>query len=189
MRVMPLVVLSAIAVLWPAGQPAAGEVVNSAPARITVGSRVRITPVDTRSESIRGTLAAISGDTLAIAQDEDPTRLRRLPLASIAVLERSLGRHGNSGRCALWGFGIGAAAGLVMGASSSGEDIFFSKGQVTLLSGVLVGGTGALIGALAGIGIRSDRWERVPLDHALGSVHLRPPGPWGPAMACVTVRF
>jgi hypothetical protein len=130
------------------------------------GAEVRVT-----SPGARGRFAVdeVSPDTLTL---RDPTGIVvRVPMTSVQKLSISRGRR-SAGSAALRSAGIGFAFGAVTGATIglvSGDDppgglITFSAGDKAMIAGVLLGGSGALLGGVIGLLAPGERWESVPLD-------------------------
>jgi hypothetical protein len=130
---------------------------------LATGSRVRVRTTGTDVRTVKGTVVASLGDTLAIA-DEDG-RVLRLPVAGLSSIERSLGvsRSAGAGRGALWGAGVMfplAVAGYYGMRCESGESYGWFCGDGLALgvgAGVMVLGAG--VGALVGTTVGVERWE------------------------------
>jgi hypothetical protein len=132
-------------------------------------------------ELVGTTYESASADTLRVLTDAQPTP-RSIPLASVRKLEIHRGRKSLGWwKGALAGAGFGAALGALMWASGvewSDEYIgmpefspFTDEPRSCGAECVAIGATGgALLGALFGALIRTDRWEEVPLDQARVSV-------------------
>jgi hypothetical protein len=159
---------------------------------ISGGQSVRITSARYALQSRVGRVLHATADTVVIQtsgvrtvnyRDVYGTDTLALPVAAIDRLEvsRGGGNHAKSG--ALVGFGVGTAAGLVVGSMISKEcrpaDSWqctwatdFS-GMYTIGYGLLMGAIGAGAGAIVGSMIPGDRWEDMPL-HARMSVQRLP---------------
>jgi hypothetical protein len=139
------------------------------------GDRVRIL-----SPSFHGTgvYQAVSGDTVVVYAD--PGGIQHIPVASVARLERSLGRPG-PGRSAGHGALVGGVGGALAGGLFVGMllAIFCEPPSCTAddwVTGVGVGAgvggaAGVVAGAVAGLayaGVRGERWQDVPLPAGLG---------------------
>jgi hypothetical protein len=143
----------------------------------SVGQRVRLT-TDADSHWLVGTL---------VGADEDSVRLRTAdsaPLVSVArsrvtQFEVRYRGHSNAGRGALIGFGVGAISGGLWGLADASNCkspswCIFSPGQEALGGGLLLGGAGALLGAVIGAVTQGGGWEAVSLSGA--HVALAPRG-------------
>ena len=116
----------------------------------------------------KGTLAAVTADSIVLSVDDRGTELG-VPLPSVTLLEVSRGQKSAAGKGAGIGFlvgaGLGAGVGGVFGAAL-GEGVC-SGGCPAAFAGIGALGGGA-VGTLIGLGIgaasKSERWEEVPLD-------------------------
>jgi hypothetical protein len=126
------------------------------------GDRVRVTTPDRGRYD--GIVQAIPGDFLTVDT-------LTVPGASITRLEVHRGRKGHAllgaaiGSVALGAAGVAAAIGFCgggFGCSDEGEAVAGAGG-----AGVVAG---ALLGALTGSFIKTDRWEDVPLDRLRAGV-------------------
>jgi len=135
--------------------------------RVQPGSRVRIeAPTIWQGRQV-GTVSAVSGDTMFVAIEGIGGDDRALTLDSIERLEVSTGRHGNAGIGAAVGFASGALFGLLLTLQAEdGAACGFStctageqRAAAVIISGGLLGGLGALIGAAS----KTDNWTDV--DH------------------------
>ncbi len=132
------------------------------PPPLEPGARVRITAPDLGIEKQEATFQALRGDTLAVTADS----AMALSLSSVTRLDVYRGQKSNL----LLGMGIGFAAGAGLGALMDAavdceEDFDFSD-ESTCVGFAPAGGAvgGLLVGTTAGLLIKSDRWEEVPLD-------------------------
>jgi hypothetical protein len=142
--------------------------VQAMPAQVEAGSRVRVTLTRTATPASPGrrigSLVSLDRDSLRYTR-WDSTSVLALPLASVARLERSIGRHSGTGRGAVIGGLIGAAFGLFIGIAASTDNSGYLQvgvGDVAAATGI-VGAAGAGIGAIIGSLSKRDRWETVPL--------------------------
>jgi hypothetical protein len=123
---------------------------------------------DRPGESFTGTFVGLRPDTLVVDREGDGDRLG-IPIASIASLEASLGRHSRAGRGAVIGLLGGAAAGVVVGlvvcANGNCESSGIDDATPIVASVLGLGGAvaGAGIGAGAGAMVKTERWRRVSL--------------------------
>jgi hypothetical protein len=86
------------------------------------------------------------------------------PWRNVVRVERFVGRRGHSGLGALIGAGVGLAAGIPLGIIAKRESQFIQigTGEAILIAASFTA-AGAGLGALVGLGVRSDRWQTVPL--------------------------
>jgi hypothetical protein len=93
-----------------------------------------------------------------------------IPKAAIEKLEISTGQHGNAGKGALIGLGVGAIGGGIIGAAdasncnNSQSFCLFSSGGEMAASAIAFGAIGNVLGAVVGAISRSDRWESAPVQ-------------------------
>lgn len=131
------------------------------------GHRVRISAPVIRGESFVGTVESLSADTLVVRSLG--ARLA-VPLSSLETIEVSRGRASRARAFAWTGAGVGALAGLVLGAvghasCESDSTCFFDDPFSELFAAALVvGGAGAALGYFIGSQVEVERWEIVPLD-------------------------
>jgi hypothetical protein len=154
------------------------------PWELAEGTRVRVTgprgPRDVRRLQT-GKFLTMDEKTLTII-DRGGQHVK-IPRELVTRLDVSSRQKGH----ALQGLLIGAAAGAILGASSSdGSCSFFpcpTRGQWAALGGAFFGGIGAGIGRA----VKTDKWVETPLDRV--SVGLRP-GPSGQSGSLsLTVAF
>ena len=129
---------------------------------IKPGSDVR---VDVGLRSYQGRVRQLTADSLVM----DTVRLPLHSVTRIAVHRRSHPWEG-----AFIGLLVGGIGGAAFGSASYEECVpegWFdcmlapqSEGQAAVLGGILGGSFGAAFGAVLGAGIKTDRWEEVPLD-------------------------
>ena len=149
------------------------------PPQVEPGARVRVTAADNAIRNRVGTLRELNADSIVL---EDGLML---PLASVTRLELSRGRTANQTPGIVVGFLAGATIGAVWGASAARE-IDESATAVTLLAAGIGSALGAVIGGIVGLGIRTDRWEEVPLHR----LRVNPtPQPGGRLALGLSVRF
>ena len=99
-----------------------------------------------------------------------PNRLA-IPLASVTRLEVSRGRKSNAGRGAKIGALVLGIPGVIAGLALVGRELCGGLGscsdvgpEVVVVLGAVGAGTGALIGAVIGYAIRTERWVDLPPD-------------------------
>jgi hypothetical protein len=155
------------------------------------GPRVR---VKTAEATVVGTLLAQDDDRLVVGT-EDAGRIA-VPRLAITSLEESHGRHSRGSRV-LKGAGIGLATGAALGliiGFGSGDDtcrpgeyclLLFDAGDKATMGAAGLGVIGGAVGALAGLALPRDRWERVDAPRLRLSVAPVPRG----AAALLSVSF
>ena len=144
----------AIAALVAAGR-AQGQGIADLPAgariRITLPDSARQTPLTLRIQTVVGTFARTTSDTLWL-QVGGPDTVR-VPRAALRRVEVSRGV--SRARSALeFGFGTGLAIGLASHAGAYGDD---HRGDDAIVIGAVTAVVGAVIGALRPY----ERWRRV----------------------------
>jgi hypothetical protein len=140
---------------------------GAVPASVQPGARVRVSAPG--AGTLTGRVVAVEGDSLQVARDRSADTLR-LAESQLTSLEVSVGRHKRRWRGAGFGFLGGAALGAVVGAATytkpdcSGEAYFCDLGQGfdATFGAALLGGVGAVVGAIIGGG-RVDDWQPVAL--------------------------
>lgn len=131
------------------------------------GERVRLT-LGPGGNTVVGVLVSQDCDSLRLqpGPDSPPIALAR---AGVTRAEASLGSYGHAGSGALVGLVFGGALGAVAGASCDGDFVCPGPGGGALV----LGGTGLVLGALIGVFVRGERWERVyPAQVAVSFVPL-----------------
>ena len=150
-------VLMAFAVL-----PVARIASQQAP-RLKPGDRIRAHAPSASPGPLVGTVVAFQADSLMVQGD---TKSWRLSLASLTRLDISQGRRSHAGLGAGIGLLVGAGVGAVIGSGCDLTVVPVSSEAGCIAVGVaLVGGAGALLGAVIGSHTRTERWAEVPLDH------------------------
>ncbi|HUP20679.1 MAG TPA: hypothetical protein VM778_12100, partial [Gemmatimonadota bacterium] len=101
------------------------------------------------------------GSTAAAATD------RSFAISDLTRLDRGVPRSSwrGAGRGTLWGVLIGGLAGAGLG-SVQETDCFLcpsSKAEGAMIGSIVLGGAGAVVGALVGAAWPGTRWESVPL--------------------------
>src|SRR5437773_2749266 len=127
------------------------------------GDRVRIIAPSVSRAPFVGTLVTLRTDSLVV---QDGANVWRLSLASLTRLDISQGLTSHAGRGAGIGLLVGAGVGAVIGSGCDLTVVPVSSEAGCIAVGVaLVGGAGALLGAVIGSHTRTERWAAVPLDH------------------------
>jgi hypothetical protein len=134
----------------------------AAQSNVVVGDRVRVY-APTRVEGV-----VVSRDTLSLTMSIDG---RANPLVvrvdSLTSLQVRRGHHASVGKGALVGAGVGFGAGFIAGLAM-GDDpggiISFTAPQKGLILGIALGGAGAVLGTLVGLGLNTAHWEEVPIS-------------------------
>ena len=143
------------------------------------GTRVRVWPACPTPEASKGKCAPVIGrllsrDTAGVLVEREGTAADTLPIASVARLEMSAGpRHRT-----LLGFGVGAAvgfgAGMILAGRAGCNTGIFSSGEDADICGAygIAIPIGAVLGAVVGRLIRSERW--LPLGDLRPTLRLAP---------------
>jgi hypothetical protein len=168
-----------------AARAEAGAEVVDAPARgLAVGARVRVqAPGQFEGWRVGRVLELGSREVVLDLEGRRPLSIRREAIRRIDV---SVGRKHHAGTGALAGAGLGAVGGVVYLATiTSMSDVDFDGGQYALAT---LGGAagGAMLGAVVGLMIESDRWH--PVADAPVRVSVRPVSGRGIAVG-FTVEF
>jgi hypothetical protein len=154
---------------------------------VTSGHTVRITSSRHEMQAEVGRVLAASADTIVVQVQGIRTVNHRqvyrtdtlaLPLAAIERLEVSRHSGHRTGRGAVVGLGIGAAAGLIIGTTTyqpcPADNLCIMAPTSAVQQGIegaaVFGFIGAVAGALIGSTIRADKWENISMRAAL----LRP---------------
>jgi len=158
-----------------AGIPNAAAVAQAA--ALHTGQRVRVTSAVEATPVRTGVIEALDPDTLHLRHTgkAGDTVATAIPMASIARVEVSRGRHSRWLTGLAIGMGAGAAGGAILGASSE-DDLLFSSGDKAVIGAVGFGMLGGAVGVVAGALTKSERWETVPANRV--TVTLAP-GPGG----------
>lgn len=122
---------------------------------LQAGDRIRIkTP---SSSGIKGTLVGADQAALTVALEGRDAGQQKFARSEIAKLEVSRGRKRN----VLQGALMGAAVGLFVDlAGTSGE----GQNPCDFGACVILPLMGAAAGALVGVAVKTERWERVPIE-------------------------
>jgi hypothetical protein len=132
---------------------------NAAAQRVapSVGTRIRITPLDSSANYLIGTVVGQTGDTLVVLSE--PRDTVQITLATVDFLEVSGGTRANVGK----GIGIGSLVGAAGGAAIGAAAIDAEWREVGALLGAGVGALGGLlVGAVVGGSVQTERWNAAP---------------------------
>ena len=149
---------------------------------LTTGTRVRVTVREPgqAERQLVGPLRTFDSQTLTMSAGESPAQLA-LPRPTITRIEVSRGRRGHTVMGLLLGAVLGLSAVAIKDAGCGPDCDGTSGGQVA----AVVGG-GAVLGAVVGTVVRSERWESLPW--AVGPVR-RSAAPLGGLGLRVSLRF
>ena len=93
-----------------------------------------------------------------------------IPLSDLARMEVERTK-GHAGTGALIGGGISGALGLALGIAATDDEFFDADaGDVVVFTAVMAA-SGAALGALIGLMVRTDGWEKVPLPPRAAATH------------------
>jgi hypothetical protein len=135
-------------------------VAQDRPSTLEPGAPVRVTAHDLGIEKQQATFQALRGDTLAVTADS----AMALSLSSVTRLDVYRGQKSNLLLGMGVGFGAGAGLGALVGATVDCENGFGNEETCVGLGAAGGAVVGLLVGTTAGLLIKSDRWEEVPLD-------------------------
>jgi hypothetical protein len=124
------------------------------------GLRVRITVGQPSQHRLIGTLVSANADSLRFTTDTSD--VVAIPTGSVTRFERSRGRRSNAGRGALIGGLSLGGLGLVIGIGAAAEDNSYSfdvRAEDVALGTLILGATGAGLGALIGAASKGEKWE------------------------------
>ncbi len=123
---------------------------------VTVGDRVRVTAPDLGLNNYDGRLRLQDGSVLTVDTLD-------VPLTSVTELEVYRGKKGHTTELVLLGFLAGAGIGAAVAASDCAGGSQYAS--VCPAAGAAMGGlAGLFVGGITAEFIKSDRWEKVPLD-------------------------
>ena len=126
------------------------------------GDRIRVAAPTLSPGPLVGTVVAFEADSLMVQRGTDTWRLS---LASLTRLEMSQGRRSHAGLGAGIGLLVGAGVRAVIGSGCHAVVVPVSSGVGCIAVGAaVIGGAGALVGAVTGALVRTERWAEVPLD-------------------------
>lgn len=143
-----------------------------------VGSRVRITMVDTMQTDappdsagsliVTGQLIAFDGSTISVRNEAGSGDLT-VPLSRVQRFE--MRRGSTRGTSAMYGFVIGLGVGGILGYAggdcSSGEWCLFSRDESAVIGAVLGAVAGGIIGLVVG---HDGRWQEAPVPARISIV-------------------
>ncbi|MEJ7813164.1 MAG: hypothetical protein WKG32_22330 [Gemmatimonadaceae bacterium] len=159
---LPSAILAALLLAGATGLAAQARTLPS----LEPGARVRVT-APSLSRGLRvGTVAGVRGDSLDLKVAGRDTTVT-VSASELTRLEVSRGQRRQGRKGMGMGLLIGAAGGAVLGYASGDDEsgfIAFSAGEKAVLSGVVFGVLGTVIGGLAGLSSQTDRWVSLPLD-------------------------
>jgi hypothetical protein len=146
---------------------ASAQAPGTVAASVQPGARIRVSAPG--AGTLTGRVVSVEGDSLRVARDRSADTLR-IAQSQLTSLDVSVGRHKRRWRGAGLGFLGGAALGAVVGAATykkpdcSGEAYFCDLGQGfdATFGAALLGGVGAVVGAIIGGG-SADDWQPVAL--------------------------
>lgn len=134
---------------------------------LAAGDRARVTARQgATAQHFVGRVSEVGRDTILLDLEGDGSRAT-IPRSTIEKVEISRGRHGNVGKGALIGLGIGTIGGGILGAVDASHCdtdtsfCLFSPGGEMAVSAFVFGVLGTAGGAVIGAFTRSDRWETV----------------------------
>jgi len=117
---------------------------------------------------LTGTVSSWTLDSLHLVQPPAPPAT--ISLSDLVRLEVSRTK-GHAATGALVGGGIGAALGLALGIATASDDFFDTDAGEVVAGTVLFAATGAGVGALIGLLVRTEEWEEVPLPSRAPAMH------------------
>ncbi|HEY3744347.1 MAG TPA: hypothetical protein VGL53_31100 [Bryobacteraceae bacterium] len=125
---------------------------------IAPGADVRVDVAGGHGQEVHGNLQSVTADSLVVnANGSGPQTFARQDITRVSIRKAD-----HRTRNALIGLGVGAAAGLVIGASSRCDNCLFSNGTNTgrIVVGAITG-VGALVGIVTGAVIPTAGWRAV----------------------------
>jgi hypothetical protein len=157
--------------------PAQAPIIPAWP--VVSGSRVRVLSPVLGDEKKVGVAVSATRDTLSFRHEKQPSYVS-ISTSDIQQLEIPQGTHTRKANGALYGFLIGAVSGAVLGAATHQSPppcdpnailgcgfqniLETSRSEDAFIGGVLLGGVGAIVGAL--VGSRAvETWVPVAVSH------------------------
>ena len=157
-------------------QSGAAQTSSSAKVAISPGTRVRVSTPSLVSPLVANFLEQ-RGDTLVVIEDGRGRGVWSFDLAQVNRLETTAGQVGRSSSAikkgALWGGGIGLAAGLIF--ASTFDPSNGNRQYSRMQTGIVAGLAGAGFGAFIGMRVTTEKWVSVPLPKQL-SLYPNPRG-------------
>lgn len=135
-------------------------------------TRLRIT--ERNASQHVGTFGGWREDTLLLNRSGGRTAAIALP--AIATAEESRGVHGHSLAAAGFGLAAGVIAGSMLGARLQPLEGTGANSSFAVGGAIVFGAAGALIGALAGTGWRSEAWRPISKRELRLEMGLNPSG-------------
>jgi hypothetical protein len=137
------------------------------PARLTLGSRVRITAPPLGAEPLIGTLVGIEPEALLVRREKSDEPML-IPVSSVTRLEASGGRKTQAGRGAMIGAAVGVMPGLAL---TFGDYNSVTDPSPAAVAAVGAAG-GAALGAAIGWAVKSEEW--LPAEMPAVAVGIAP---------------
>jgi hypothetical protein len=158
----PVVLLASSLVFLIGCAPSRSQV----PTAPDIGGRVRIKAEGAGQGWVVGQLRELPGDSVRLLTGDPPRDSLAVATGSLTDFERSRGEGTRAAQGAWIGLGVGAFAGIVVGAATYDSEGSFGwdpgASGSALIGGVLVGLLGMGVGALIGTTVQAERWERIP---------------------------
>jgi hypothetical protein len=154
--------------------------------QLALGDRIKVETTATHRDRV-GTFVALDDSTLSFrpSQSEVAIEIHRSDIAALSVATGQRSRW----RKALFGFGIGAVSGFLLGYAQGDDehgawDFFWFTAEE---KGLVLAAVFAPVGGIIGLALRpGERWSEVPLDVVRVAPHVTSGGVPGVA---VTLRF
>ena len=131
------------------------------PRAINAGDRIRVTAPSVSNYAFVGTVIALPTDSLVVQGGSNTWHLSR---ASVTHIDLSRGRKSNALLGAGIGLLVGAGVGALIGSGCDTELYLSSQGECAAAGAAGLGAAGALLGAVSGALIRTERWTNASLD-------------------------
>ena len=164
MRVSRIGILAAAAL----GVSAPGATAQVEAISFPVDEPVRVWRHSMPEVPLTGRVSSWTYDTLNLVQPPGPPAV--IPLSDLARMEVSRTK-GHAGTGALIGGGISAALGLALGIAAANDDFFDADAGDVVAATLVMGASGAALGALIGLMVRTEEWEEVPLPPRRAESH------------------
>ena len=121
------------------------------------GDRIRVITPSASGGPFVGTLVTLEADSLVMQGSVDA---RRLSLASVERVDLSRGRKSHARLGAGIGLLVGAGVGALAGCDQQNDQSDLTQGQCIVMGAA----AGALLGAITGALVRTERWMEIPRD-------------------------